>query len=74
MGSDRLDAGYEDYPTMVWRRGEKRNKLVAEQVMAKDVGRENLPKERLILLAAATAFNVEGIGVYLSSSRLAGGA
>ena len=74
MRCERLDAGYEDYPTMVWRRGEKRNKLVTEQVMAKDVGREDFPKGRLVLFAAATAFNVGVIRVCLNSSRLAGGA
>lgn len=57
MGRERFDAGYEDYSALVWRRGEERRKLVGEQVMAKDVGCEDLPERRLILLAV-TAFNV----------------
>ena len=30
MGCERLNAGYEDYPALVWRRGEERNELVAK--------------------------------------------
>ena len=73
MGRERLDAGYEDYPTLVWRRGEERKQLVGEQVMAKDIGCEDFP-ERWLILLATTAFYVGVSGVCLSSSRLAGDA
>ena len=43
MGCERLDAGYEDYPTLVWGRGEQRKELMGEQIMAKDIGRKDLP-------------------------------
>lgn len=73
MGCERLDAGYEDYPALVWRRGEERNELVAKQVMAEDVGCEDLAKRRLILLAII-AFNVGNPGACLRSGSLAGDA
>ena len=57
MGRERLNAGYEDYSALVWRRGEERNELMGEQVMAKDIGCEDLPERRFILFAV-TAFNV----------------
>ena len=72
MGCERLDARYEDYPTMVWRGGEERNELVGEQVMAKDIGCEDLPERRLLLLAVTT-FEIGIPGSCLSSSGLAGG-
>lgn len=73
MGCERLDAGYEDYPALVWRRGEERNELVAKQVMAEDVGGEDLAKRRLTLIAVII-FNVGNPGACLGSGSLAGDA
>ncbi len=46
---------------------------MAEQVMAKEIGSENLAKRRLIILAIFVS-SIGGPGAFLSSSRLAGGA
>ena len=73
MGCDGFDAGYEDQSTLVWRRGEERDELVGEQVMAKDIGREDLPEGWFIDLAI-TAIRLGASGPYLRSSGLAGGA
>lgn len=73
MGCKRLNAGYEDYPAVVWGSGEEGNELVGEQVMAKDIGGEDLPEGRLVPLIV-TAFNAGIARACLSNSRLAGGA
>lgn len=72
MGCEWLDAGYEDYPALVWRRGEERNELVGEQVMAKDVGCKDLPERRLMFLALTT-YAIGIPGACLSRRGLAGG-
>ena len=69
---DRLDAVYEYYPALIWRGREERNELVGEQVMAKDIGCEDLP-ERWLLLLAVTTFNIGIPGSCLGSSGLADG-
>lgn len=73
MGCETLNAGYEDYPAVVWRRGEERNELVGEQIMSKDIGCEDLAERRFIIWAV-TSFNIELPRACLGSSGLASGA
>ena len=69
MGCQRLDARYEDYAALIWRRRKKRKKLVGEHVVAQDIGCENFPERRLIVLAV-TVFR----RACLSSCRFTGDA
>lgn len=73
VGCERLDAGYEDYSALVWRRGEEGNELVAKEVVAKDIGCEDLAERRLILFAVIV-FIVGIPGACLRSGSLAGDA
>ena len=73
MGCKRLDAGYEDYPPLVWRSREEGNELVGEHVMAKDIGCEDFPERRLVL-GVFIALNIRISRAGLRSSRLTDGA
>lgn len=73
MECERFDAGYEDYPALIWGSREEGNELVGEQVMAKDIGCKDLPERRLVLFAF-TAFSIGIPRAGLSSSGLAGSA